>query len=232
MATDTRKGMFEKMEDFDVTAMADLPEIDIQSVTGGGVAVVNDGKNGRCRLDIAATDDDDVGAVSFGDLNWTGGESGMYMEARCFLSSIADNKYFVGFGDTVATADETTFSATTDTVTIDTMSDAIGILFDNDATTKNLWAVAGKTDSVTVNTSLPSRLNPVATTAFTLGLYLSEDRKSAEFYVNGESVHRIDSATTLIAAVALVPGVWAYEQGTAFNLDVDYIYAKMGRSTT
>lgn len=231
-ATDTVQfGQVEKFEDFLVTAIADLPEIDTQAVTGDTVAVVAGGKDGRLRHSISTSDDDDVGATTFGALNWTAGVD-LRMEARFFLSSITDNKFFVGFGDSIATADETTFSATTDTVTIDTQSDAFGILFDNDATTKNLWCVAGKTDAVTVSQVLNSKYNPVAATAITLGCFCSADRKVMEFYVNGETVYRIDSATTLIAAVALVPGVWNYEQGTAYNCDLDYLYACNPRSTT
>lgn len=232
MATDTMFGQVRQFEDFMVTAIADLPESDQQAVTGETRAIVAGANDGRVRLAIAASNDDDVGAVSFGDLNMTAGETDIYMEARFFLSSIADNKFFVGFGDTVATGDETTFSLTTDTVTIDTMTDAIGLMFDADATTDVLFAVAGDTDSVTVGQSLPSRLNPVATEAITLGVHLSQDRQSAEFYVNGETVHRVDSSSVLVGNVALVAGVWAYEQGTAFNLDVDYLYARKGRSTT
>ena len=231
MAIDTSFGEVRKFEDFLVTAIADLPEIDIVTVTGGGGAVVAGGADGRYRLDIVATDDDDVGAVSFGAVNWTAGDE-LKMEARIFLSAVTDNKYFVGFSDSLASADETTFSATTDTVTIDTISDGIGICWDGDASTAQLWAVAGKTDAVTVNQGLGADYNPVAATATTIGCYLSADRKSARFYVDGKEVHKIDSSTTLVAAVDLVPGVWAYEQGTAFNLDVDYLYAKKGRSTT
>ena len=230
-ATDTVQfGRVEKFEDFLVTALADMPEIDTQSVTGGGNAIVSGGADGRLRIDVAATIDDDVGAITFGALQWTAGDD-LYMEARIFLSSIVDNKYFVGFGDTVATTDETTFSATTDTITLDTMSDAIGILYDEDSTTKVLWAVAGATDAVTANKALAARLKPVADTALTLGVYLSSDRKSAQWYVNGEEVYRLDSATVLVAAVDLVPGVWAYEQATAFNLDIDYLYGRKSRST-
>ncbi|KKL92581.1 hypothetical protein LCGC14_1883220, partial [marine sediment metagenome] len=57
-------------------------------------------------------------------------------------------------------------------------------------------------------------------------------RKSAVFYVNGEEVHRIDSSSVLVGAVAMVPGVWVYDQGTATNHDVDYLYATKGRSTS
>lgn len=232
MATDTGFGWVRKFEDFLVTAIADLPEIDIATVTGGSGAVVAGGADGRFRLDMATSNDDEAAAVGFGAVNWTAGDADLYMEARCFLSAITDNKYFVGFGDSIPSAAETSFSATTDTVTIDTMSDGVGILFDQDATTQVLWAVAGKTDAVTVSTSLASRVNPVAATAFTLGVLLTADRKTAAFYVNGEEMYRVDSATTLVAAVDLVPGVWAYEQATGFNLDVDYLYARKGRSTS
>ena len=76
-----------------------------------------------------------------------------------------------------------------------------------------------------------TRTNPVAAVPTTLGCWLSADRKVACFYVDGKEVHRVDSATTLVAAVDLVPCVIAYEQGTAFDLDIDYIYAKKARAS-
>lgn len=228
MATDTMFGQVRQFEDFLLTAIGDKPEIDIQ--TSSSTAITTDA-DGRLRITDGGGNDEDVGAVSF-NLNWVAGESDLYMEARCFLSNTTDNKYFVGFADVLASADETTFSATSDAVTIDTISDGIGILWEGDATNLSLWAVAGKTNAVTVNTALPTRLNPVATEAFTLGCKISLDRKFAEFYVNGELVHTVNSDTTLIAAVALAPSVYTYAQATAFNLDVDYLYAKKGRSTS
>ena len=231
MAIDTRFGLVEKMEDFLVTAIGDLPEIDVQSVTGVTNAIVAGGADGRFRLEIAATDDDDVGAVTFGAVNWTAGVD-LYMQARIFLSSITDNKYFVGFADQIATGDDVIFDAAADAVTLGTDPvDAFGILFDNDATTKNFWCCAAKTNVVTLNKVLGARFNPAIDTALTLGCHVSADRKAMEFYINGETVHRVDSTTTLIAAVDLCPGVWAYEQGTAFNLDVDLIYGCKPRST-
>ena len=237
MATDTSFGKVRKFEDFLVTAIADLAEIDVQSVTGDTAAVVAGGADGRLRHTIGNSDDDDVGAVTFGALNWTAGDGDLFMEARIIISDITDNKFFVGFGDTIATSDESSFSATADTVTIDTMSNGIGILFDGDATTKNLWCVAGNTDAVTVGKVLPAKYNPVAAIPITLGVHLSQDRKSARWYVNGEEVYQVGAAapsgnTELVAAADLVPGVWNYEQGTAFNCDIDYLYASKDRSAT
>jgi len=233
MATGTSFGETRKFEDFLVTAIADLPEIDINTVAATGTTEVVAGAcDGWLGLGVDTSDDDDRSAVSFGALNWTAGTGDLVMEARCNLSNITDNKYFVGFGDSIASADETIFSATTDTVTIDTMSDGIGILFDNDATTKNLWCVAGATDSVTVDHVLGPEYNPVAGTTFTLGCYLSADRKFARFYVDEKEVYTINSPTVLVAAVDLVPIVCNFEQGTANILKVDYLFAKKGRHST
>lgn len=230
MATDTGFGIVHQFEDFRVTAIADLPEIDIMS-PDTATEVVAGGEDGRLRLTQTGTNDDDVSAVSFGALNWTAG-SDLYMEARLFIDVITDYKIFVGFNDRIASGDETTFSMTADTVTIDTMSDGFGIAYDGDATTLALWCVAGKTDAVTVGQVLSTKYNPVAATAITLGVFCSADRKTMEFYVNGVSVYRIDSATTLVAAVDLVPGVWAYDQATATLIDVDLLYAWKPRATT
>lgn len=233
MAIDTPIGVVEQFEDFLITAIADKPEIDIQAVTGETRAVVSAGVDGRLRLAIANSNDDDVGAVSFGDLNYKAGTD-IYAAARFFLSSVADVKLFIGLGDSAAAADETTFSATTDTITIDTQSDAIGLHFDNDSTTKQVWAVAGATDVVTVGYGLgtASWSNITVDTAQEWGVFLSADRKSARWYMNGKEVYALDSDTVLVGAVPLVPGVWAYEQGTAFNCDVDYLLGRKARSTT
>ena len=230
--SDTSFGEVRKFEDFKVTAIADLPEIDIITVSSGSGAVVSGGADGRYRLDIANSDDDDKGGVSFGDVNWTAGDAYIKMEARIILSNLTDNRYFVGFGDTIVSADETMWDIPADVVAIGTQSDSIGIFFDNDATTKVLWAVAAATDSVTVGKALDPIHNPVAAIPTTIGCYLSLDRKSAVWYVDGVEVYRLDSDSVLVAAVDLVPCVIGYEQGTAFNIDVDYLYASKGRSTT
>ncbi len=232
MAIDTSFGEVRKFEDFLVTVIADLPEIDIVTVGSGSGAVVSGGADGRYRLDIADSDDDDKGGVSFGAGNWTAGDAYLKMEARIILSNLTDNRYFTGFGDTIVSADETMWDIPADVAAIGTQSDSIGIFFDNDATTKVLWAVAAATDSVTVAKALDAKYNPVAAIPTTIGCYLSQDRKSAVWYVDGVEVYRLDSATVLVAAVDLVPCVIGYEQGTSFNLDVDYLYAAKGRSTT
>ncbi len=233
MATDTGFGKVRKFEDFLITAIADLPEIDTLAVTATAVTeMVAGSEDGRLGVGADTSDDDDRAAVSFGMLNWTAGGTYLKMEARCFLSNMTDNKFFVGFSDSLASTDETTFDATSDVVDISTISDGIGFLFDNDATTKNFWCVAGKTDAKTVGQVLNSKYNPVINTAFTLGVWLSADRKTARWYINGEEVYRITATSELIAAVDLVPIVQNQEQGTANILAVDYLYGEKGRATS
>uniref|UniRef100_A0A6M3KCV3 Uncharacterized protein n=1 Tax=viral metagenome TaxID=1070528 RepID=A0A6M3KCV3_9ZZZZ len=231
MASDTSFGVVRQFEDFLLTVVADAPEIDILAVTDTGSTEIRaNAADGRIEVSTGTSDDDDQAAVGF-NLNWTAGAAPLKMEARIILSALTDNKYFVGFGDSLPSTDESMFDATTDAVTIGTQSDGIGILFDNDATTNNLWCVAAATDVVTVSQSLSSKYNPVAEVPITLGCSLSTDRKSAAFYVNGEEVYRIDSATVLVAAVDLCPQVVNYEQGTALDIDVDYLFASKGRAS-
>jgi len=235
MATDTSFGEGRKFEDFLGTAIADLPEIDIATVGDTGTTEISSTKtDGRVEISTGTSNDDDVGAVSFGALNWLAGNTYLKMEARIELSNLTDNKYFVGFGDNIASTGggETGFDMASDAVTIGTMEDSIGIGFDQDATTKVLWCLAANNSSITTEQTLSSTFNPVAGTPTTLGVYLSLDRKSAQFYVNNEEVYRVDSDSVLIRAVDLVPGVWVYEQATAFDLDLDYLYGAKGRSST
>ena len=234
MATDTSFGEVRKFEDFIVTAIADLPEISSLAIAGGTTEVTADA-DGRLRIAGDGTNDEEVGAVSFGDVSWVAGEGYLKMEARIIVSAVTDYKVFVGFSDTIAETDtpETTFSATSDVVTIDTASDGIGILWDGDQTTAQLWAVAGATNVVTVEKGLGVADVPIGATPTTLGVYLSLDRKSAVFYKDGVEMHRVDAnSTVLVGAVGLTPGVWVYDQGTATNIDVDYLYAAKGRSAT
>ncbi|KKL87438.1 hypothetical protein LCGC14_1934690 [marine sediment metagenome] len=229
MATDTSFGAFREFEDFNVTAIADKPEVDITAIAGGTTEVIA-GDDGRIQINGDGGNDEQVGAVSFGRVMYTAGNAWLKMEARLYLDTIADYKIYVGFGDSLASASETSMSATSDVVSSNTMSDGIAILKDGDSTTDALWAVAQNGDSVTVGQVLDSIYNPSASTFTTLGCYLSLDRKSAVWYVDGTEVYRVDGSTLLVDAVALVPGVWCYDQATGTNHVVDYLYGSKGRS--
>lgn len=233
MATDTVHGFDEKFEDFNVTALADLPEIDTQSATGVTNAVVAAGKSGWMQIPIAASNDDDVGAISFGILSYQA-DTDIMMSARVRLSAITDNKFFIGFGDSIASADETSFSVTTATTSIDTMSDAIGFVFDNDETTPVIHCVSGNTDAIVIDKALASSYNPVANTSYVFSVYLAAGATSAQFRINGKLVYTwvkgTGTSTAVSTSATLVPGVWCYEQASAFNMDIDYIHARQARA--
>lgn len=229
MATDTDLGFYRYHQDFDVTAIGDLPEVDVQSATGVTTAILADQRGGVVEVPVGSSNDDDVAAVS-SNLNFQVEAGGLTGSVRFKVdTSIADMKFFVGFGDVIASADETSFSATTDTVTIDTMSDAIGFLFDNDATTKRVWVVAGKADAVTLGQALDSNYTAAKialNTYHTFKVSVSSDGLFAEFSIDGKVVYTHTGTTPIITLTApLAIGFWAYEQGTACEYEVDYLNA-------
>ena len=233
MPTDTSFGEVRFFEDFLEATITDIPGVVTMTTTAGACAIVAGGADGRVRITHSNADNSDVGAVGFDLLSWTAGDGYLKMEARIIISAITDYCVFVGFGDKIASGDESVITCPADVVTTGAQSDAIGILWDGEATTAQLWAVGQATDVITVKTGLGTDTAPVATTPITLGVYLSLDRKSAVFYVNGKEEHRVDAnSTALVAAVDLVPTVTTLERGTAYNCDIDYLYASKGRSAT
>jgi hypothetical protein len=230
MVLDTPRGGYKYFEDFLVTAIGDLPEVDTLAVAATGVtAIVANARGGVVGVGFDTSNDDDVAAVST-NLNWVVGSNTLIGEVRVRSTVITDQKVFIGFGDSLASADETTFSATTDTITLDTMTDAIGFLYDEDSTTKQFWAVSGTADAVTVGQGLGTRHNFVASTFKTFRVAISDGGKYVEWSVDGSVVHSVKSATALISTTApLALGVWGYEQGTATVYGVDYLYAEGGR---
>lgn len=225
MATDTGKGKWKAFEDFTVTAIGDLPEIDVQSATGVTTAILAGSHGGIVEIPMGTSNDDDVGAVSFGGLNWHVGESDLECEIRLRVETITDPKYFVGFGDSIASADESSFSATADAVTIDTMSAGAGFLFDNDASTLRLWCVAGAGDLVTVGKVLSTYPNPTADEWKTFRVYIAKGGRAIQWSIDGQEVHSVinNSEQSVLVSGSLVPGVWNYEQATAADIEVDFL---------
>ena len=234
MAIDTSFGEVRKFEDFLVTGLAaDLTEIDLLVSAGGTTEIVAAAADGRISIVNDAGNDGEIGGISFGDLNWLAGSGYLKMEARIFIDDITSYDIFVGFGDKIVSGDETIFTISGDVESSGTQSDAIGFFYNVDATTDVWRCMAQATDVITSRKELVSRYNVVADEAMTLGVYLSLDRKSAVWYVNGEEVYRIDAnSTALVAAVGLVPIIQMVDQSTATTCQVDYLYGAKGRSTT
>lgn len=231
------RGFYEYFEDFLVTAIGDLPEVDVQSATGVTTAILANQPGGVVEIPVATSNDDDVAAVT-GNLNWTCDANGYLIgEWRVkWDTSVADMFWFIGFGDSIATGDETSFGATADVYDILTMTDGIGFVFDNDATTPRVVPVAGSTDALTYQSILSSRFTPVVNTYYVFRVEVGPGAVAAEWSIDGEVVARAQRAagtTTPYVAVAalLTPGVWNYEQAIANELEMDYMFARKGRRT-
>ena len=235
MATHGGRGFFEYFEDFLVTAIGDLPEVDVQSATGVTTAILANQMGGVLEVPVATSNDDDVAAVST-NLNWSVNANGHLIgEARVkWDTSVADMFWFIGFGDSIASADETSFGATADVYDILTMTDGIGFVFDNDATTPRIVTVAGSVNALTYQSILSSRFTPVVATYYVIRVEVGPGGVAAEWSIDGEVVARTARAaglTTPYVTVAspLALGVWNYEQATANELEVDYLFAHKGR---
>lgn len=187
------------------------------------IATVKGGAGGGVRL---TSGDTTVVAESLSSLtyalNWTASQTGgLIMEAKVTpVSAVTTVAYFVGLTDTLATStleEPMTLSGTTFTTTA---TDAVGFLYDTNATTDVFYgmSVAGDTDGAA---AVPCSL-PVAGTAVTLRVEL-DTSGNAKFYENG--VYKGAIATAVTAATALTPIVSVMARTTACrSIDVDYIY--------
>jgi len=230
---DTSFGEVRFFEDFLEVAVADIPNISVLADGAGTTECVAGSADGRISLVSGGASGGEKSAVTTKGLNWTAGNSWLKMETRLIIDDITDYTLFVGFGDAIASGDETPFTISGDTEASGDHADNIGFYRDGDATT-NVWrCMAQNTSSIKANQELSSRFNPVAATPTTLSVYLSLDRKSAVWSIDGEEVYRIDAnPTALVAAVDLVPGVWQLDESTATTVEMDYLYCAKGRSAT
>lgn len=148
----------------------------------------------------------------------------MIFEARVKLTTdIASASVFVGLTDTVTLEEPASVSGTTVTTNA---SDAVGFLYDTDATTDRWYAigVAGDTDSsgVAVTSS-----EPVADTYQTLRIVIESDG-DARLFVDGDEVAYLPDAVTPTVLLTPVLSVNSTNDGlgtgTSQTIDVDYLY--------
>ncbi len=221
MSNDTGRGFIERMEDF--LCVENDATNSIHEVGTTATIAVNIQNNGACRL-TTHSDDNDTARISF-PLNWNPSHGGCFMEARITQVTAATLRgFFVGWTDD-ATTEETPISLAT-TVFTTTASNAVGFVFDTDATTDVLYGKGVKTDtdSDTLTTDI---VIAAAGTWQTLGVQIEPDG-NAVFYVNQKEVGRISNAVT--ANTDLCPTVLAKTStAAAISMDVDYLYAKGGR---
>jgi len=232
MPTDTSFGEVRFFEDFLGTAVADIPNISVLADGAGTTECVAGAADGRLSLVSGGAGGGEIGSMTTLGLNWTAGGGWLKMEMRIAVDDITDYTVHVGFGNEIATGDDTAFTISGDVESSGTLADTIGFYRDGDATTAVWRCMAQNTSVITVQKELGVAHNPVAATFTTLGVYLSLDRKSAVWYIDGEEVHRVDAnSSALIAAVDLVPGIWQLDEGTVTTIEVDYLYCAKGRNT-
>jgi hypothetical protein len=164
-------------------------------------------------------------------LNWKANQGGLVFEAKVTPApsgTVADASYFIGLSDVLATTTlEEPATLSTATITYNA-SDAVGFLFDTDATTDVFYGVAVKGASGNAFASAKAGSAPTAATAITFRIEVSATG-DAEFFMNGTSLGTITNAVT--ATVALTPHVSVMARTTTVKtIDVDYISVKALRA--
>jgi hypothetical protein len=157
-------------------------------------------------------------------LNWKAANGSLVFEAKVKLSAITAVSCFVGLTDQVA-ALEAPATLTTTTFTTNA-TDAIGFLFDTNATTVTIRCVGVANDVDATHTD--TGLAYVAATYRTFRIEV-DTSGVAKFFIDGVVVNSgLTGAVT--ASVALTPVVSGFATAAASRtVDVDYIYVQQTR---
>ena len=164
------------------------------------------------------------GVQMHSDLNWKAAQGGLVWEAKVTMSAITSVCVFIGLTDQIA-ALEMPFTLSGTTLTSNA-SDAVGVLFDTDATTDDWWLVGVAADVDA--TKQDAAVAPVASTFETWRIELTT-AGVATFYRNGSV---IGSAMTgaVTASVLLTPVVAAFSRtATSRTVDIDEILTQQQR---
>lgn len=178
--------------------------------------------------------DNNSGAVVLG-LNYRASDNGIVMEAGVKLTSIADVGIFVGFTDVASLEFPISISGTTITTNA---TDAVGLLFDTDATTDVWYAVGVKADVDTAAVAVSSAYTPVAATYQNIRVQV-DTNGYAYFFINGNQVAmqnlnqgtgQTGLANAVTTTALLTPCVYVGTRTTAAKVGtVDYMFAQKGR---
>ena len=239
-ATDTPRGKVFLFEDFLYDVAPDKPEyavdtdpaVEIVAGTGGNGGVM------RVTMDGAQTD---IGGIGFGTLQWElpieDGEGHLIFEARVKLSAVgtAVERIFIGFTDVQeGTLTEMPFTIAGTTITaVTNPDDAVGFIWEGDATNASWYPASQNSDSLvvdgTTNVAVVDRVGPVATEWQTLKIDIGPGAKVAEFSVDGKVMYRYTGTATVTADVFLMPIIVVTEGTTAINFDIDYVHIESKR---
>ena len=153
--------------------------------------------------------------------------TGLVMEARLHINTAITNvAVYVGFTDT--TAREEPFSNAADVLTSNA-DDAVGFLYDTDATTDEWWMVA--TDSTVDDAGCAATgTAPVADIYQTFRIEVSADGATIAYYIDGALEGTLTGDTGVSPDVNLYPIVSACGDGTASKtIDLDYVWVSHNR---
>lgn len=192
------------------------------STTSDGAIV--EGVNGVFRLtagDSAGTIAAD-GAQLNSALGWKASQGDLVFEARIALGAITTVSAFIGFTDTKALEAPASLSGATYTTNA---TDAVGVLFDTEATT-DTWRLVGVDTDVDV--TYDTGLAPVAATYETWRIEVDTAGK-ATFFRNGKAVGSLSGAVT--PTVALTPVFIIRPEGAVAGrtMDIDYVHVSANR---
>jgi hypothetical protein len=193
------------------------------------IAAVNSQPNGVVRQVTGDTTTLAESCVSLTHgLNWRASNGGLIFEALIKpVTAVTTVCYFVGLTDTLATT-TLELPATLSTTTITYVADnAVGWLYDTNATTDVFYGVGVKATSGVAFASAVVGSAPVADTAMVLRIEV-DSSGTASFYQDGTLKGTMANAVT--ATTQLTPIVAAMARTTASRtLDVDYVYVQQNR---
>src|SRR3990167_2986073 len=158
------------------------------------------------------------------DLNLKSNKGGLVFECRVMMDAITSVCVYVGLTDQIA-ALEMPFTLSGTTLTSNA-TNAVGVLFDTDATTDDWWLVGVAADVDT--THQDAGVAPVASTLETWRIDVSATG-TATFYRNGTLIGTA-MAAAVTASAGLTPVVAAFSRTTTVrNIDVDHVLVQAQR---
>jgi hypothetical protein len=228
-------GKFVLFDDFFGTwAIGDAGPADTWSSTAGNgtsnqvATTVANSLNGEITIKTASDDGAitaNMTALTGINLGWKANQGGLSMEARMKLDDVSEAYLFVGFTDTISTTLEEPLFL--NTVNIDsTATDACGVLYDVDGTTKQFLhgGVKAGTDTVPAY----SGGAPEDDTYFTVRVEVSA-AGAVQGFINGVAIGD-PVANAVTATVALTPGIFvANRSANQVIATVDYIWVQQNR---
>ena len=230
------KDKFVLVDDFEGTwAIGDAGPADRWSTTAGAgtaTAVATTVAASLCgEVTLKSASDDGTDAQNLSTftaigLAYKANQGGLAMEARIKLDVVATAYLFVGFTDTISTTVEAPiFLVAAD---IDsTATNACGVCYDTDGTTKQFFQGGVKADTDTV--PVYSGGAPTAGTYFTVRVEVSA-AGAVRGYINGVPIGSGPVANAVTITTALTPAIFVGNRTAAQVIaTIDYIKVEMNR---